>query len=500
MTTPASLPFSSAIELLRRLESRELSSRELLDLYLSRIEAHDDELGIVVEQAADAARAAAAAVDDARASGAQLGPLAGLPMTIKDAFEVVGMTASCGLPDLADHRPEHDAVAVERLRRAGAVIFGKTNTPPGAADWQTYNTVHGLTSNPWNRERTVGGSSGGSAASVAAGFTSLELGSDIAGSIRVPSHFCGVFGHKPSYGVVPVRGHIPPLPGGLVRVPLGVAGPIARSAADLELALDVLAGPDELDATAWSLSLPACRHERLDGFRVGLWLGGGVYPVDGAYREAIEAFAGALRAAGVQVEEVELPFAPDEGFDVYLRTLFAIVGQDPQEAGVMAMRGVDDETGYAVRMARAMRATAREWFGLLEQREHLFRAWRGFFADHDVLLCPVATGVAFPHDIGDGTGVHSSQLYRRLTVNGAQVPYFDTFMWPGIATNADLPATVMPTGRFVGGLPAGVQVIGPYLEDRTTIGFARLAEQELGGFTPPPPVSGDPPRSETLYG
>jgi amidase len=487
MTGATGTAFSSAVDLLHSLERKELGARELLDLHLARIETHDPTYNIVVETAVDEARTTASAIDEARARGETVGRLGGLPMTIKDAFEVAGMTATCGLPELARHVPGQDADAVARLRGAGAVIFGKTNVPSGAADWQTANPVYGLTRNPWNRERTVGGSSGGSAASVAAGFTALELGSDIAGSIRVPSHFCGVFGHKPSYGTVSVRGHIPPLPGGLLTVPLGVAGPIARCAADLELALDVLAGPNELDGTGWRLELPASRRERLADFRVGIWLGGDGYRLDDGYRRALAAFASDLRAAGVTVTEVEPPLDLAAGYDLFLRTLFAIVGAPvPAEAQALVALAADDETGYAARLASAMTSSLGDWFDLLERREHLFRAFRAFFTGVDVLLCPAAMVVAFPHDIDDSDGPHSTQLARRLTVNGEQVPYFDNFAWPSIATCSNLPATVMPTGKFVDGMPAGVQIIGPYLEDRTTLGFARLVEAELGGFVAPP--------------
>jgi amidase len=487
MTGVASPAFLTATEQLDALRRKEIGARELLDVQLAHVEAHNPTYNAVVVLDEDGARATAGAIDDARARGEMLGPLAGLPMTIKDAFEVVGMTATCGMPELRGHRPERDADAVQRLRDAGAVLFGKTNLPAGAADWQSCNALYGLTRNPWNPERTVGGSSGGSAASVAAGFAALELGSDIAGSIRVPSHFCGVFGHKPSYGLVPVRGHIPPPPGGLLAVPLGIAGPIARSAADLELALDVLAGPNEVDGAGWRLDLRPPRHERLADFRVGVWLGGGDYRLDGAYRQALEGFVSDAAAAGAQLSEATLPFAPAEGYDLFLRTLFAIVGAPaPEEADALLALAPGDDTGYAERLGRAMKTTLGEWFGLLDRREQLSRAFRSFFTEYDVLLCPAAAIVAFPHDIDEADGPHSTQLARRLTVDGEQVPYFDNFMWPSIATCSNLPATVMPTGRFVDGLPAGVQIIGPFLEDRTTLAFARLAEAELGGFVPPP--------------
>ena len=491
MTGVVSPVFSSAADQLDALRRKQVGARELLELQLAHVETYNPAYNAVVVLDEEGARAAADAIDDARARGVELGPLAGLPMTIKDAFEVVGMTATCGMTTLRGHRPTRDADAVQRLRDAGAVFFGKTNVPAGAADWQSCNALYGLTRNPWNPDRTVGGSSGGSAASVAAGFAALELGSDIAGSIRVPSHFCGVFGHKPSYGVVSVRGHIPPPPGGLLTVPLGVAGPIARSAADLQLALDVLAGPNEVDGAGWSLAQAPPRAGRLADFRVGVWLGGSDYRVDSAYRQVLEAFAADLAAAGARVAEATLPFPPAEGYDLFLRTLFAIVGApEPAEADALLALAPGDDTGYAERLGRAMATPLGEWFGLLDRREQLFRAFQSFFTEYDVLLCPAAMVVAFPHDIDEHDGPHSTQLARRLTVNGERVPYFDNFMWPSIATCSNLPATVMPTGRFVDGLPAGVQVIGPFLEDRTTIGFARVVEAELGGFAVPPALAG----------
>jgi amidase len=485
MSPPPSLPFRSAVELREALRRKEISSRELLDLYLKRIERHNPALNVVVARDDEGAQKAAAQADNARARGEVAGALAGLPMTIKDAYEVVGMTATCGLPPLAKHKPARDADAVARLRKAGAIPFAKTNVPAGAADWQSYNDIYGRSNTPWDVTRTPGGSSGGAAGAVAAGFTSLELGSDIGGSIRVPSHFCGVFGHKPSYGIVPMRGHIPPPPGVLLTVQLGVGGPIARSAEDLRLALEVLAGPNDIDGTAWRLALPPSRHARAKDFRAGVWMGGGVYKVDGAYREELDKFVDDVQRMGAKVSEAKLPFDAMDAYHTYLDALFGVVGGgDPAMADAMEARIQSDETGYAARLSRAMRMSLVEWFVSREKRERLFRAFKAFFADYDVLLCPAASVVAFPHDTsGD---IHASQLDRRLSVSGKPAPYFDNFMWPSIATCSNLPATVMPTGRFAGGLPTGVQIIGPYLEDFTTIGFASLLEAELGGFSPPP--------------
>lgn len=475
--TDQQLAFAPATEQLRLLETGKIGAAELLELYLERIDRFNPAYNLVVAFDRDRARASAHEIDRQRASGEPLGPLAGLPITIKDSFEVTGMPTTCGFEHLRDHRPERDADAVTLLREAGANVFGKTNLPTGASDWQSFNPVYGISRNPWNPDRTVGGSSGGAAGAVAAGFTAFELGSDIGGSIRIPAHFCGVFGHKPTYGLVPVRGQIPPPPGMLSQPELGVAGPIARSAEDIALLMDVLAGP-----------LAAPRRERLEDFRVGVWMGDGAYRLDGAYRAALEAYIADLRQAGARIEDVVLPVDPHESYETYLQVLFAIVGAPaPQEADAFEALADKDETGIAAKLARYMRTSLGEWFALAETRAHLFRAWAAWFCDYDLLLCPAVPVVAFPH-MAEGSGVHSDQLFRRVTIDGQPAPYLD-FTWQGLALVANLPATVMPTGKFVEGLPTGLQIIGPHRQDRTNIRFAELAAQACGAFVPPPALA-----------
>ena len=265
------IEYRGAGQLVEAMRNREISSAELLDAYLARVEAHNGTINAVVATDVEAAKVRAAAADAATARGESWGPLHGLPITVKDTFEVVGMPCTAGAPELKDHRPSRHATSVERLIEAGAIVYGKTNTPIWAGDLQTYNDVYGTTNNPWDLERAPGGSSGGSAASVASGFSALELGSDIGGSIRNPAHFSGVAGLKPSFGIVPIRGHIPGPPGNLSGADIGVAGPLARNVDDLELALDVLAGPDEYDAPGWKLDLARPRRERVGDYRVAIW-------------------------------------------------------------------------------------------------------------------------------------------------------------------------------------------------------------------------------------
>jgi amidase len=479
----------SATELSHLLAVRKISALELLEFCLARVEKLNPTYNAVVALDVEGARRTARAADEALARGRNLGPLHGLPMTIKDAFEVAGMPTTCGFEELRHYRPDRDAASVARLRQAGAVIFGKTNLPTGATDHQSYNSLFGVTRNPWNPDRTPGGSSGGSAAALAAGMTTLELGSDIGGSIRVPAHFCGVYGHKPSYGTVSVRGHIPPPPGHLLKVDLAVAGPLARSARDLELALDLLCGPGDLEEKAIAITLPASRHEDLRDFRVAVWADASSFPLDDACRRAIDAYTADLRSLGVNVNEEARPdIDPQRCYEIYLSTLFGIVGAGVPEPVLRAFARAAETAPanrfYEPLLARAVTQSLREWMAMADEREKLCRQWAEFFKDYDVLVCPVTPTVAFPHDTS-GTDI-TAQFSRTIRVNNEPRAYMDNLAWPGLVSVANLPATAVPTGRLVDGLPVGLQVVGPYLEDRTPLRFAQLVEAQLGGFSPPP--------------
>ena len=480
-----SLAYRSASELLGALRRGEVGSRELLEHHLARIERLGPGLNAVVTLDLERARAAADAADRTLATGEAKGPLCGLPMTVKDTFETAGLRTTCGVPELSQHVPRADAVVVARLRAAGAVIFGKTNTPTWAGDWQTTNPIFGTTNNPWDRTRTPGGSSGGSAVAVAADFTSLELGSDIGGSIRVPSHCCGVFGHKPSRGLVPMRGHIPGPPGTLSEHDLDTVGPIARSALDLELALDVVAGPLPELAHAVTLRLPAARAGTLAGFRVAAWFDEPACTIDAEMRGLLERAADALTKAGARIDREARP-AVDfrEAVDTYVELLMPIMSLTlPDDLARQLIAGGEqvpaDAPGLLAASARAYAARHRDWLRTHERRERIRARWREFFRDFDVLLCPVMLTPAFVQDASEFTS-------RRIRVNGEERAYIEHLQWPGLITMAWLPSTVIPVGRTAGGLPVGVQIVGPYLEDRTSLAFARCAEPVLGGFVPPP--------------
>lgn len=482
------ITYGTATELVKLLASGRISATELLEENLARMRKVNPRINAVVSLDEDGARKAARKADETRARGGALGRLRGLSMTIKDTFEVVGMTATCGLDELRDYRPAADAAPVAKLREAGAIFFGKTNLPAAAADHQSCNGLFGLTRNPWNFERTVGGSSGGSAAALAAGMTPLELGSDIGGSIRVPAHFCGVYGHKPSYGIVPLAGHIPPPPGHLSQPELAVAGPLARSAFDLELMLDMLVDAPELQQTAFQINLPPARRADLREFRVAVWNDASAYSLDGTYAAAIDALVDDLRRLGVKIDTAARPpIDPVQSFRTYMQTLFGIIGAGfppPLRDAMVADGRAAPDDSYPRMVADAVNQSYAAFAAAAEQREQLFRAWRDFFTSYDVLLCPITPTVAFPHDVARLD--MAAQFERRVVVNGRPTPYMDNLMWPGLVTVAKLPATAIPTRRLVDGLPAGVQIVGPYLEDRTTLRFAQLLERELGGFLPPP--------------
>jgi len=463
----------------------EISSRELLEAYLENIAAINPAVNAVVTLDADAALAAAGAADAARASGAEVGPLHGVPMTIKDSIETAGMRTTSGSPDFAEHVPARDADAVARLRAAGAIIFGKTNLPTLAADWQSYNPLFGVTNNPWDETRTAGGSSGGSAAAVAAGLTGFELGSDIRGSLRVPAHFCGVFALKPTFGIVPGRGHIPGPPGALSGADMGVLGPLGRSAEDLDLALGVLAGADPVQSKAWRLDLPPPRAESLGEYRIAAWLDDGYCAVDDATGSLLHETVEALRQAGGSIDESARPVGIAEAHEVYERLFAAAISAGVPDVVVEAIEastppGPTEDDPLALKIARAYSQRHRDWILLHEHRLQLSARWAAFFQDYDALLCPVTPTPAFPHD-------HSADVdSRTISVDGEERSYLDQSVWPSLAGAAYLPAVVAPVGLTNDGLPVGIQVIAPHLEDRTAIDIARHIEQVVGGYRVPP--------------
>ena len=476
------LAFRSAGDVAAAIRAGRLSSRDHLEALLDRVERMNPPLNAVVTLDADRARREADAADRALAEGRELGPLHGVAMTIKDSFQTVGMRTTSGAPELSGHIPEVDAVPVARLRAAGAVIFGKTNLPIYAGDTQSYNEVFGQTNNPWNLDRTPGGSSGGSAAALAAGFTPFELGSDIGGSIRGPASTCGIFGHKPSYGIVPALGQIPGPPGTLTQADIAVAGPMARTAEDLELGLDILAGPDDWHAPGYRLELPPARHETLADYRVAVWFEEPSCPLDDRVLERLEGAANALERAGARVDREA---RPDFTFDYATRVFGQLLGAamcggfSHDEIEDLAVRGIreDEEGALAARWASQRH---RAWLSANERRLQMRRKWHDFFKHWDAVLLPCLPTTAIPHDPSEPMGA------RRITVNGEQRAYGEQTLWVGLTGVAFLPATVIPAGTASDGLPVGLQIAGPFLEDRTTLDLARRLSEQIGGFERPP--------------
>jgi amidase len=490
------LAYLSASELAAAIRRREVSAVEALDAAIDRVERRNPEINVVVTLDADRARQRAAEVDRALAGPSGLrpggvddpGPLAGVPITIKDSLMVAGVRTTSGAVELSDFVAPVDAAAVARLKRAGAVVYAKTNLPLYAGDVQSFNDVFGTSNNPWDVSRSVGGSSGGSAGALAAGFTPLEVGSDIAGSIRNPAAMCGVVGHKPSYGIVSARGQIPGPPGTLTQADIAVVGPMARTVDDCELALDLLAGPDDWQVPAWSLTLPPPRRGLgdgdLTGVRVAVWASDPYCPVDPEIEAAILATAGELAARGAVVDTGARP----DGFDfakadaTFLTLLGGAMcgGFTRPEIEEMAELLRSEGTlpgGLGIEGATIRH---REWLTANERRLQMRARWREFFGDWDVVLAPISPTVAIPHD-------HSHPMTARtIDVAGQSRSYNDQMRWMGLFGVVYLPATAVPIGIHSSGLPMGLQAVGPFLEDRTCLAVARAVEETGRGFVRPP--------------
>lgn len=451
-----------ATEQAQAIRDRRISSRELLELYLDRIDRLDPAINAVVTRSVERARAEADAADTRTTGGGPLPPLHGLPITVKDAIETAGIRSTGGAIELRDHVPAVDAPAVARLRAAGAVVFAKTNLPRWSGDVQSFNELFGTTNNPWDITRIPGGSSGGPAAAVAAGFTSFELGTDIGGSVRIPSHCCGTFGLKPSYGVVPQRGYLDSVGGGTTDADINVFGPMARSGADLDLLLTVLAGPEPARQGAWSLELPSADFTTLAGRRIGVWLDDPAMPGDPAMLTVLRRAVDRIADAGGRVEEVRPPVDPQRQIEVFMHLIGAAVSVSNAESG------------------ETMAGSHHAWLHADRERAALQAAWAAWFEGYDALLAPVMFTTAFAH-LQDG-----NFATRELVVAGERRPYSSVIWWTGMFGVLGVPAAVSPVGRTVDGLPVGIQVVTPFLRDRDAVRTAGLVAEAAGGYEVPP--------------
>lgn len=477
-------PYAGAAQVAAALAEGRVGALELLESAIARIEAIDGALNAVVLRDFDRARQAALEAEQRLARGERL-PLLGVPVTVKESFAVRGLDNTWGLPMLRNRPARADSAAVQRLRNAGAVILGKTNVATVLSDWQCDNPVFGRTNNPWDMSRTPGGSSGGSAAAIAAGMSFLELGSDVAGSIRIPAHYCGVYGHRSSTGLLSSQGHM--LPGTLVPSDLGALGALARKPADLALALSILAGPGEPEARAWRIELPQRAHDSLRGYRVLLLDTHPLVQTCAAVSAAVRRLGATLESAGATVADGRA-IVPDlaataECFARVLVTQNA--ARMPVEYASRVAYRVDAGGGERLMALghEAAAAGSREWFAVQEARALLKRQWLQCFKDWDIVVCPSSTTNAFTHDARE-------VQERRLEIDGASCSYFDHLAWISAASLAGLPATQIPLGLDDSGLPVGVQAMGAPYADLSTIDFAAHVERQLGGesgnFLAPP--------------
>ncbi|NMT64747.1 amidase [Marinobacter orientalis] len=485
------LHYRSATDLVSNLRDGRLTSMDVTRAFLDRIRQHNVSINAVVTLDEEGALKKARSADNALAKGEPAGPLHGLPLTLKDTWEVAGMACTSGASALKNYIPRRHADVVQRLENAGAIIVGKTNVPVYTSDLQSYNKLFGVTNNPHNRARTPGGSSGGAAAALAAGMTPLEVGSDLAGSIRTPAHFCGIFGHKPSRALVSLRGHIPGPPGTESRPDLAEGGPMARSAKDLELLLKVIAGPGERERNSWQLALAPATLDSLEQFRVGLWLKDPLCPIDDELLDGYQRLGRDLENRGSLVAEARHSLLNlDHILPVYFNLLGSLLSATLKPAQRRQMKWIarlqrwlhlfGPVTAHIGEYGRGVNQPVYRWMAWSEMREKMRAEITSLFDEFDVLLTPITPTTAIRHD-------HSQPVFKRqITVAGQPRAYMDQFCWIALATLLGLPATSVPVGKTREGLPFNVQVIGAPGMDLTTIRFAELLERAgLAGFRTP---------------
>ncbi|GGK36825.1 amidase [Deinococcus malanensis] len=461
MTASVPGPFVPAHQMLQALEQRDLSAVELLELHLARIERLNPALNAVVTLDVEQARRTARQADEARAQGVTL-PLLGLPFTVKDVLETAGLRTTAGFLPLSDHLPAIDAPAVARLKAAGGVLIGKTNTPTLAMGAEPDNPIFGRTNNPWDARHSPGGSSGGEAAAVAAGLSPLGLGSDAGGSVRIPAHFCGIFALKPTEHRIPTTGHIPELPGmprGLRH--LATLGPLARSVDDLALALSVLAGPD---GRQWEVPpVPIEPLPDVDRRQIRLtWSEDLGLPTDEATTTAIADVAARLSKQMMVRHEGPLTWSVTEANEVGMALFNAEVPRSAQP------------------QSGEREVTMREYISLLDRRDRLIAQLETFFADVDVLMCPVVGTPAWTHRT-PGTPV---------VMDGEEYPYWSTALAHCMPFNlTGHPVVVVPVTLTAQGLPIGVQLVGRRWGEARLLAVARHVAEVAGPVGSPPAFS-----------
>ena len=444
----------STVEQADLIRRGEISSRELTSHFIERIERLDDEINAVVTRDFETALAESDAADARQQKGQSLGVLHGVPVTVKDALQTKNLKSTGGATELRENIPSQDAAAVASIRREGAIVMGKTNLPRWSGDIQAYNDIFGTTNNPWDISRGPGGSSGGAAAAVAMGFTSFEIGTDIGGSIRFPAAFNGVWGHKPSFGVIPTTGYLDHVEGGLNEADINVFGPITRSKEDLELLLTVM----KRNSPPWVANLGEAPKDLRD-LKIGAWIDDEFCPLDIEVREQLEKVVDALEKDGLSVDRSARPeIDPDEAAMLGLWLVQRAISQSTDSDG----------PGHRI------------WLDRHARREELRLKWAQFFNKYDAIIMPVCFVPPFEHQQQGDFGS------RTLTCNGEERPYIDVVKWTTMVGMAYLPSTVPPIGLGPSGMPIGCQVVGPYGGDQLTIALAGRIGDLLGGYQPPP--------------
>jgi amidase len=478
--------FASAKETAEAIRLKQVSASELLNATFKRIDLYNPKLNAIILEFREKATARARQADQALAHGNLFGPLHGVPVTIKEAFACRDSPNTWGLARFKDIKSVRTSVAVERLESAGAIVIGKTNVPVALNDFQSYNPIYGTTNNPWDLARTPGGSTGGGAAAVAAGLGALTLGSDLGGSIRVPAHFCGIYGHKPSVNVVPLAGHMPgPWEGGSTRsFDLIVAGPLSRSATDLALAMSVLGGPASDEASAWSWHMPAPRRKRLRDFRIGYILEDSTFPISAELGGLHDNLLSELGRCGAKLTPGWPPgIDPAVEWKTYQYLVRSVLSGNPSKQELETLRKHLETNPDDLTAAVAVEPHSR-WVAETQRQLRSRMVWQQYFQNHDVFLLPASFTVAVPHD-------HSTPFAdRRVETSNGKMSWDGSRYWAGFATLPGLPATVAPIGKTPTGLPAGIQIAGPMWEDGTSIEFAALLADLIGGYSAPPGYGG----------
>ncbi len=485
------IPFLGATEIVDLILGKKISSVELTRLMLSRITEIDKKINAINVLMEEEALTNARKADEMLSRGEILGPLHGVPITIKDSFRIKGVVTTAGNPVLKDYVPEYDAVSVARLKKAGAIILGNTNVPYMLDDHQSFNDIYGRTLNPWDLKRSPGGSTGGGAAALAAGLSFLSLGSDTAGSIRIPSHFCGVFGHKPTIDLVPKKGQIPPLPGSLPYKSngLSVAGPLARRAEDLKLLMEICGGPLDPDTIAYSWKLPEVRKSNLKDFRIKYVMDDPLCPVSSEIKPIMDSALSKFRKAELNMEE-GWPDTIDreEQYHNYIYLLHAYVSGGAPDSEIESLRALAGSDDKSLNKIRAKAFTNRhKYFQQQESRRLKAREdWQKYFREYDAFVLPVAFVPAFSHIEKPWYPNNPDPAKRRiLNTPEGERDYDDLLFWISFATLTGLPATVFPIGLTDTGLPVGLQIIGPFLEDATPIYLAGKLSEIAGGIRQP---------------